>query len=183
MTDDTQPAKWQLGDIHHIGLTVSDLERSIQFYRDLLGLTLIRRRPHVREDYISQQTGYEGVELSVASFRVSDDIRGRVPAGVLDSGAGSTNGDRPADRRPSLEIVQYISHAGDPRKPATNRAGSSHLCLLVDDLRACYEDLSTRGVPFKSEPVTITAGPNEGGLVIYLLDPDGYTIEMFQPPA
>ena len=41
MTDDTQPAKWQLGDIHHIGLTVSDLERSIQFYRDLLGLTLI----------------------------------------------------------------------------------------------------------------------------------------------
>ena len=54
MPDDTQPAKWQLSDIHHIGLTVSDLERSIQFYRDVLGMTLIRRRPGVREDYISR---------------------------------------------------------------------------------------------------------------------------------
>ena len=124
MTDDTQPAKWQLGDIHHIGLTVSDLERSIQFYRDVLGMTLIRRRPGVREDYISQQTGYEGVELSVASFKVSQ------------------------ASRQSLEIVQYITHAGDPSEPATNRPGSSHLCLLVDDLRLCYEDLSNRGVRF-----------------------------------
>ena len=159
MPDDTQPAKWQLSDIHHIGLTVSDLERSIQFYRDVLGMTLIRRRPGVREDYISQQTGYEGVELSVASFKVSQ------------------------ASRQSLEIVQYNTHAGDPSEPATNRAASSHLCLLVDDLRACYEDLSNRGVRFKSEPVRITAGPNAGGLVIYLLDPDDYTIEMFQPPA
>lgn len=159
MPDDTQPAKWQLSDIHHIGLTVSDLERSIQFYRDVLGMTLIRRRPGVREDYISQQTGYEGVELSVASFKVSE------------------------ASRQSLEIVQYITHAGDPSEPATNRPGSSHLCLLVDDLGLCYEDLSNRGVRFKSEPVRITAGPNAGGLVIYLLDPDDYTIEMFQPPA
>ena len=54
--------------------------------------------------------------------------------------------------------------------------------MLVDDLRASYEDLRERGVRFKSEPVEISAGPNQGGLVVYLYDPDGYTLELFQPP-
>ena len=151
--------EWKLGDIHHLGLTVSDIERSIHFYRDVLGMTLVGRRPRVTADYISKQTGCEGLELNVASFRVSD------------------------DSKQSLEVVQYLNNEGPPREPATNRSGSSHLCLLVDDLRSCYDDLSAQGVRFKSEPVTITAGPNEGGLVVYLYDPDGYTLEMFQPPS
>jgi len=149
--------KWKLSDIHHLGLTVGDIERSIHFYRDLLGMTLVGRRPRVTADYISKQTGYEGLELNVASFRVSD------------------------DSKQSLEVVQYLNHEGPPSGAATNQAGSSHLCLLVDDLRSCYDDLLAQGVRFKSEPVTITAGPNEGGLVVYLYDPDGYALEMFQP--
>ena len=151
--------EWKLGDIHHLGLTVSDIERSIHFYRDVLGMTLVGRRPRVTADYISKQTGYEGLELNVASFRVRD------------------------DSKQSLEVVQYLNNEGPPGEPATNRSGSSHLCLLVDDLRSCYDDLSAQGVRFKSEPVTITAGPNEGGLVVYLYDPDGYALEMFQPPS
>jgi catechol 2,3-dioxygenase-like lactoylglutathione lyase family enzyme len=37
------------------------------------------------------------------------------------------------------------------------------------------------GVRFKSEPVKIMAGPNEGGWTIYFLDPDDITLEMVQP--
>jgi catechol 2,3-dioxygenase-like lactoylglutathione lyase family enzyme len=37
--------------------------------------------------------------------------------------------------------------------------------------------------PAPSEPVTITAGANVGGLVVYFYDPDGYTLELFQPPT
>ncbi|HVA51224.1 MAG TPA: VOC family protein [Pirellulales bacterium] len=59
---------WQLIDIHHIGLTVSDIERSIAFYRDVLGMTLIRRRPHVDSDYVAQQTGYAGLILQQVNF-------------------------------------------------------------------------------------------------------------------
>ena len=99
----------------------------------------------------------ESVELNVASFRVS---------------SGS---------KQSLEVVQYMSHAGEPSDGATNRAGNSHLCLLIDDLRAGYDDLQSRGVRFKSDPVEISAGPNKGGLVVYLYDPDGYMLELFQP--
>ena len=150
---------WRLGDLHHVGLTVSNLERSIVFYRDLLGMTLVRRRPHVDNDYVALQTGYPGVVLNVASFKVTP------------------------DSAQSLELVQYLNHAGAPAETATNRAGNSHLCLAVNDLQACYADLQSKGVRFKSKPVTITAGPNQGGWVVYFFDPDGYILELFQPPA
>lgn len=148
---------WQLADIHHLGMTVSNIERSITFYRDLLGMTLIGRRPCVEEGYVAKQTGYEGVKLSVASFRVRLD---------------SPN---------SLEVVEYLNHTGEPIETSTNRPGGTHLCIVVDDLDAAYGDLKSKGVRFKSEPVEITAGPNQGGKVIYFFDPDNYVLEMFQP--
>jgi len=154
----TSSTPWQLGALHHVGLTVADIERSICFYRDVLGMTLFRRRPHVDSEYVGLQTGYPGVVLNVASFQVA---------------AGSPQ---------SLEIVQYMNQSGPPVETAGNRPGASHLCLTVDDLRTCYAGLKAKGVRFKSEPVTITAGPNAGGLVVYFYDPDGYTLELFQIP-
>jgi len=150
---------WQLGDLHHLGLTVADIDRSIRFYRDVLGMTLVRRRPRVDDEYVALQTGYPGVVLNVASFKATPE---------------STQ---------SLEVVQYMNQAEPPAETATNRPGNSHLCLTVNDLRACHADLKARGVRFKSDPVTITAGPNAGGLVVYFHDPDGYVLELFQPPA
>lgn len=159
MSDSANGPAWRLTDLHHLGITVADMERSIVFYRDVLGMELIRRRPRVQAEYVGQQTGYPGVTLSVASFRVSP------------------------DSRQSLELVQYLSHAGEPIDQATNRAGSTHLCLVVDDLQACYAELSEKRVRFRSDPVTITAGPHTGGQVVCFFDPDGYTLELFQPPA
>lgn len=159
MTDQNANSGWRLGDLHHLGLTVADIDRSIAFYRDLLGMTLHGRRPRVDNDYVALQTGYPAVVLNVASFKVSP------------------------ESRQSLEVVQYMNHQGPPVESATNRPGGSHLCLTVSDLRACHADLKAKGVRFKSDPVTITAGPNTGGLVVYFYDPDGYTLELFQPPS
>lgn len=121
-------------------------------------MTLVGRRPHVDNDYVALQTGYQGVVLNVASFKVAH------------------------DSPQSLEIVQYMNQAGPPVETAGNRPGASHLCLTVNDLRACHAALKAKGVRFKSKPVTITAGPNIGGLVIYFYDPDGYALELFQMP-
>ena len=159
MTNAQHTISWSISAVHHIGLTVADIERSIKFYRDLMGMELIGRRPSVKSDYVARQTGYKDVELNVASFRV---------------GPNSPQ---------TLEVVQYMTNKCEPSNQATNRPGNSHLCMLVDDLRASYEDLAAKGVRFKSEPVEITAGPNAGGLAIYLSDPDGYTLELFQPPS
>jgi len=159
MNTSTETKAWSISAVHHLGLTVADIERSIEFYRDLLGMELIRRRPSVTADYVAKQTGYDKIELNVASFRVGP------------------------DSPQTMEVVQYMNQEGEPSDQATNRPGNSHLCMLVDDLRVSYDDLVSRGVRFKSEPVEITAGPNAGGLVVYLLDPDGYTLELFQPPS
>jgi len=153
----TGTAAWRLEHVHHIGITVVDIERSLAFYRDLLGMTLIRRRPLVNADYVARQTGYPGVQLRVASLQTHDG-------------------------GPSIELAQYLNHQGTPLNAATNQPGSSHLCLVVSDLNACHTELKAKGVAFKSEPDSITAGPNKQGLVVYLSDPDGYTIELFQPP-
>ncbi|MBS0208708.1 MAG: VOC family protein [Planctomycetes bacterium] len=142
---------------HHLGLTVANLDRSIAFYRDVLGFKLLRRRT-TNADYIGRQTGYDGVMFDVASFQLGD---------AEDC---------------SLELVQYLSHAGAPHEPATNISGTAHLCFQVDNLAATYERLASRGVTFKSPPVAITSGPNQGGGGVYLRDPDGFTIELFEPP-
>ena len=63
-------ATGSLCGLHHVGLTVRDLERSVRFYRDLLGLSLVRRRS-ADADYLGRQTGYPGVRLEVASFRLA----------------------------------------------------------------------------------------------------------------
>ncbi len=150
-------SNWKFADVHHIGMTVRDIEQSIEFYEQALGMTLVGRRACVDEEYVARQTGYPGVQLSVASFRVRPD---------------SPN---------SLEIVQYLNSPGEPADTATNRPGSTHLCLVVDDLLAAYTDLKNKNVRFRSDPVEITAGPNRGGKVIYFYDPDDYVIEMFEP--
>jgi catechol 2,3-dioxygenase-like lactoylglutathione lyase family enzyme len=153
-----ESAVWQLCGVHHLGLTVGDIERSVRFYRDVLGLSLIRRRS-ADADYLARQTGYDGVRLEAASFQLA-------PGGGL-----------------VLELVQYLNHAGLETDPATNRAGNTHLCFAVDDIQRAYDSLRARGVRFRTPPVAITAGPNEGGFAVYLSDPDHYTIELFQPPA
>jgi len=150
---------WQFTTVHHLGLTVADLERSIRFYRDVLGLTLAARRL-ADADYVGQQVGQPDLRLDVASFCLAPDCD------VL------------------LQMAQYLNFAGPPSDQATNRPGNTHLCLVVDDIHAAYRDLKAKGVTFKTEPIEITAGPHKGGWGVYLLDPDGYTLELHQrPPA
>jgi hypothetical protein len=52
----------------------------------------------------------------------------------------------------------------------------------VDDLPGLHHQLRCNGVDFVSEPVRIEAGPNAGGYGVYLRDPNGILIELFQPP-
>jgi catechol 2,3-dioxygenase-like lactoylglutathione lyase family enzyme len=165
MSDRFGFASGPLGGWHHVGLTVRDIERSLHFYRDLLGLSLVRRRD-ADADYLGRQTGYPGVRLKVASLQL-----GPGPGPDPDPAGG-----------PTLELAQYVTHPGDAADTATNRPGNSHLCFQVADIHALYDALRVQGVLFRSAPVAITAGPNQGGVGVYLSDPDGYTIELYQPP-
>lgn len=142
--------------VHHTGFTVSNIERSLEFYQGLLGCEVLWRR-EIDETYFRNIVGFP--ECRVRAVHLS------IP--------GSTH---------TLELFEYVTPRGVPADVRTNNPGSAHIALLVDDLVAMYDELVSKGVRFRSAPVMIDAGVNRGGRSAYLLDPDGITVELFQPP-
>ena len=51
---------------------------------------------------------------------------------------------------------------------------------LLEDLRTMHRELKGKGFRFKGEPIEIPAGPNKGNWMVYLLDPDDFTLELIQ---
>ena len=144
----------------HFSFTVSDIEASIAFYRDVLGMKLVHTMVH-DQPYTSKQVGFANAYLKVAQFTIE---------GMPQARSGHL-----------LELIEYLNPKGAPTDTATNRSGAAHLALQVDDLHAEYERMKALGVRFKSEPLRIAAGKNEGGWTVYLLDPDDITLELVQP--
>jgi len=148
-------------DTWHFSFTVSDIEQSIGFYRDVIGLELVHRQEQSNA-YTRKFVGYPDAHLKVAQFR----IRGKT---------GTRSGHL-------LELVQYVAPKGQKVDTRTPNPGTAHLAFEVDDLQAEYKRLVEHGVRFRSEPVAIEAGINKGGYTVYFLDPDDITLEMVQPP-
>jgi catechol 2,3-dioxygenase-like lactoylglutathione lyase family enzyme len=82
-----------------------------------------------------------------------------------------------------LELVEYVAPDGIKLDAGTCNVGSAHMAFVVDDIFATYEAWRQQGVRFKSDPVAIESGINEGGYTVYFLDPDDITLEIIQPPA
>jgi catechol 2,3-dioxygenase-like lactoylglutathione lyase family enzyme len=142
---------------HHTSFTVANLDRSLEFFRDWLGLEVVFTR-EVSDAYFSRIVGIPGCRVKAALLRL--------PGGAH-----------------HIELFEYLSPSGHPHQPRPCDPGSSHLSFLVDDLPALHARLCTQGVAFVSEPVRIEAGPNAGGYGVYLRDPNGILIELFQPPC
>ena len=141
---------------HHTGIQVTDLDTSLEFYSDLLGLELVLRWNR-QAPYIEEFSGYPGVDMHGAILRLpnSDSI---------------------------LEILEYRNVERQAIDPATANPGTAHLAFRVDDCDSLYERLTSMGVGSVSRPVTPTIGPNKGGRTVMMLDPDGFRIELMQPP-
>ncbi len=147
--------------VWHFSFTVSNIERSVAFYRDVLGMTLVHEQVQHNE-YTAQLVGYPDAHLKVAQLKT--------PASTA---SPSTH---------VLELVEYVHPRGDRVDPNTYHSGSSHMAFVVDDMAAEYARLKSLGVRFKNEPVRIAAGVNLGGYGVYFWDPDQITLELIQPP-
>ena len=139
----------------HTGITVSNLERALAFWRDVLGFEL-SHRPHQTGELASEITGVAGAEISIAVLK----------------GYGH-----------KIELLEYL--APKDRKHVDLRpcdVGSVHVAFTVDDLDAILNTIAASGWKAAGKPQMITVGPNAGKRVIYVRDPDGTTIEFMQPP-
>ncbi len=141
----------------HTSFTVQNTERSIHFYRDLLGFELILDRPEVTLEYFRTIIGFPDAVVHNAVLRIP----------------GTTH---------LLELNGYKHPTGTPQDLTPNNPGSSHICYYVDDLRAMYAQLKEAGVQFISTPTYLDQGPNKGGWALYMQDPDGIVIELMEAP-
>ena len=140
---------------HHTSFMVANLERSLAFFRDVLGLEVLGSR-EIRDDYFGQIVGLPGSVVRAALIRI--------PGGH------------------HVELFEYVQPRGQSVAPQPCDPGSTHLALVTYDLPALYQKLKACGADFISTPVLITAGPNRGGYGVYLRDPNGILLELFQPP-
>ncbi len=138
----------------HGGITVLEMERSLRFYRDGLGLELLFDR-ELNGPYLPVV-----LDLPFTSIRAAYLV---IPGGGY---------------------VELLEYRGIERLPATARPcdpGGGHLCLYVDDVGGMHDRLAAMGYRSRSgRVVDITEGPNAGARSCYMADPDGYWVELFQ---
>ena len=141
----------------HTGFTVANLERSLAFWRDVLGFEL-SHRAHQTGELANEITGVPGAEISLAVLKA------------------------PGHK---IELLEYL--APPDRKKHVDLSpcdvGSVHVALTVDNLDAVLNTIAASGWKAAGKPQTLKSGPNAGKRVVYVRDPDGTTIELMQPPV
>ncbi|HEV7943081.1 MAG TPA: VOC family protein [Solirubrobacteraceae bacterium] len=141
-----------LTGVHHIGIPVRDIERSLQWYREILGLTA---------DFVEIDEGPEAsrvVQLENARMRFAF------------LSAGNT----------IIELLEYEHPLGRDFDRRNCDVGAIHLCLEVADIAHAHHVLTERGVTFSTEPVEILEGALKGQWCCYFRDPDGIQLELWQ---
>jgi len=144
--------------IDHVGLTVADLDRAVEFWCGRLGLRLLHRATETGPD-IASLTGEDSVELKIAD---------------LDAGDGRI-----------IELIKYIRPAGWPVRARSSDPGSSHIALRVDDPGAAVERLKgSQARQISRHPVVLhdPGGAWDGGCC-YIADPVGNIVELVQRPS
>jgi len=146
-----------LETVHHIGISVSDLERSIDFWERLLAAPPRDRRV-LEGPGLGALVGYRGARIDSCWFDL--------PGGV------------------ALELLCHLGREEVPYEPGTAHPGNVHVCLRVNDMAVAHAHAVACGArPVSAAPVEVPAGPKAGTRVAYVRDADGVTIELFQPPA
>src|SRR5438132_7962961 len=141
----------------HTGITVSNLERALEFWQNVLGFGF-SHRAHQSGEMVEQITGVKGAELKLAVVKTPDGHK--------------------------IELLEYLAppdrkqHAG--LRPCD--VGSVHVAFTVENLDPLLEKIAASGWKAAGKPQTLNYGPNARKRVIYVREPDGTTIELMQQP-
>lgn len=136
--------------LHHASFTVEDLDRSVAFYRDFLGMTLegVWEREAA---YAQDVTGIPGARLRLAYFTLEN---------------------------ASFELVEYLEGKGTKIDTSPNNIGSAHVCFITGDFDGIIGRLGEWGGKIAGKICSVPAGANRGKRVAYVEDPDGNTLEI-----
>ena len=141
--------------VTHIGVCVSDLERSIRFYCDLLGFRYLSRI-HIAGEPTDTLLALVGVDVQ-AAYLERDGVR--------------------------LEMLAFASPPAEPLEPPRrmNHLGFTHLSIRVTELTDMVERLRAQGVRVLDR--TRIDIPARGSAAVMITDPDGLWIELVESPG
>ena len=148
-----------VGRIYHVGLTVSDLDKSIAFYRDILGLKYQGEIMMVGEgtDKMFQK---KNCKARVAYLNGSENIE-----------------------TPPVELIQFVDSEIHKEQSDLFMTSISAVCFYTDDIDSVYRTLIENHVECLSEPQYFDFRADGFGesRAFYFRDPDGIILEMMQP--
>ena len=141
--------------MHHVGITVSDLEQGIDFYHRALGLGFVNEPSPVFDDpELGSAVGVPGAALRQVSLALGDVI---------------------------LELLEYVRPQSPIDAPLPQNAlGAQHVAFLVEDIHAKKAELETKGVEFYSAVNVVDDGVLAGWRWVYFSDPDGNALELVE---
>jgi catechol 2,3-dioxygenase-like lactoylglutathione lyase family enzyme len=141
--------------LHHVGITVKDLDASIRFYHGVLGLDFVNEpSPWFDGPELGPAVGVPGAALRQVSLKL-----------------GET----------TLELLEYRSPDSETSRPLlSNNIGASHVAFLVEDIHATKAELEGKGIEFYSDVNVVDEGVLAGWRWVYFEDPDGYPLELVQ---
>lgn len=137
----------------HGGITVKDLQKSLEFYRDGLGLN-VKFEKLLTGSYLNVVLNLEFDAINIAYLEI-----------------------------PGGGFIELLEYQGIERFSAASRPcdfGGGHFCFYVSKIDEMAEKMFNMGYLARSQGcVNITEGPNVGARILYLSDPDGYAVELF----
>jgi catechol 2,3-dioxygenase-like lactoylglutathione lyase family enzyme len=152
----SRPVPFQIRQVDHTGITVSSLERSLDFWVRVLGFEHLYTWTFDRSEFIEQLVGVPGAAMRLAM------VQG------------------PGHR---IELLEYS--APDRRatyRPRSCDVGSVHLAFHVSDIDALIERFEAEKWHALGVVQTVAEGDRKGLRLAYVRDPDGVTIEFLQLP-
>ena len=144
-----------LKSFYHTGFVVRDIESSIVFYTDVMGLKLDWRWDRTGE-YIENLVQFKGAHLKGA---------------FLSIGPGH-----------SLELVQYVNPPGGEGRVNRNDLGATHLCFYVENLYEYHATMSQKGLRFIGPPSPLVEDGKVVRIGAYAQDADGNWLEFIEVP-
>lgn len=148
-----------LKEVIHIGLTVSDMDRSIDFYQNTLGLSFLGEMLMQGEE-TDRLFARKNCKVRVAYLNGSNIISA-----------------------PPIELLQFVSEACEISSSDLHKTCISEICFRVDNIDDVYRQLKEKGVEFLSEPQFFDFSDHGFGKskAVYFKDCDGIILELIQP--
>jgi glyoxylase I family protein len=136
--------------LHHVAISVSDMDRAVAYYRDILGFEVDWDMDHRSGDALAKVVGLPGADMRI----------------VMLKGYGFR-----------VELFKYYAPEG--KGTAAKRMcdfGYTHFALSVENIHGIYERLAEAGVQFNCPPQDLRPGV----CGTYMKDTEGNTIELVE---